>query len=206
MKIGLIAECGWDGADLKVFSYAIHELAPDLKVVPAALGNKKNLLRDCGEAAMSLFGKGCKHVVVTWDLFPSHSTEKPCRKKDVEAIISSLKSAGVDMKKISLVCIEQELESWLIADRRALARALSTPEHPIAPNSIPKRRNPDNMSNPKAELHRIFAKSRSKFRRYVDDKHALMIAKLVDCRAIFKSPSFTRFANIIRSLAIRTVR
>lgn len=127
MKVGMIFECGPDGADLHVCRHLARSLQPDIEIAHVTLGNKPQLVAECGTAAAQLLAEGCERVVIVWDLHPPWrlNKQKPCRKKDREAIFSSLSRAGVDALQMSLVCIEEELEAWLIADGRALTSVLS---------------------------------------------------------------------------------
>jgi len=200
-KIGFIAECGPHGADIDIFIYAAGRMAPELKVVPAPLGNKRRLLVNCGLSAKKLLEDGCRHVVIFWDLYPSHSTRKPCKQSDEREIMASLAKAGVSADDVSLICIEQELEAWLLADRRALAKFLSTKEHPVSPKFTKKIRNPDTVSNPKGRLQAIFVEIKGKNRIYTDYRHAMGIAREIsDCRFLKNSPSFRLFSKTMKSL------
>jgi hypothetical protein len=61
----------------------------------------------------------CDRVVVAWDLEPAWGGEA-CRHDDKERAMTSLRGAKVQLSKVDLLCIERELECWLMADRRAL--------------------------------------------------------------------------------------
>jgi len=201
-EVALISESGLRGPDLRVLSFAAGKIAPEIKVVPVPMNNKPNLQKNCRPAARKLIDDGCDHIFIIWDLYPSHSAQKPCRKCDVDMIRSSLANSGVDLDKVSLVCVEQELESWLIADRRALVAVLSTREHPVSPNLMRKQRNPDIVSNPKGMLRSIFKKSGSKRSDYDDQEHAILIAQSIpDCRYLSNSPSFRRFLRLFKKCA-----
>ncbi|MGE0825386.1 MAG: hypothetical protein AB7G75_27675 [Candidatus Binatia bacterium] len=122
MKVGMIFECGPDGADLQVCRYLARLLQSDIEIAHVTLDNKPKLVSECGAAAARLLAEGCERVVIVWDLHPPwrSNKQKPCRKEDRETISSALSRAGVDAQQVSLVCIEEELEAWLIADGRAL--------------------------------------------------------------------------------------
>ena len=152
MKIGMIFECGPDGADQQVCEHLAHRLLPGIDVDPIPLGNKPGLLSGCGPAAANLLQQGCERIIIVWDLYPSWGEELPCRKEDCEKIQASLSKFDVPMRQVDLVCIEQELEAWLLADGRALATVLSRPTHPV--RRVQDVRNPDQESNPKARLKR----------------------------------------------------
>jgi hypothetical protein len=190
MKVGMIFECGKEGADKKVCEYLAQKLLPDIEISSITLTNKPKLLRECGEQTAMLLKEGCEQVLIIWDLYPPwrEHNEKPCRKEDRERIFSSLKEAGVTSPNVYLICIREELEAWLIADGRALSTVLSTPAHPV---KIKDTKKPDNVKNPKGKLRKIFKETIG--RDYNDMVHAEKIVReLPDMKK--RSPSFVRFA------------
>lgn len=98
------------------------------------------------------------------------------------------------MDRIRLVCIEQMLEAWLLADERALSRFLTRPSHKIALRRREKRL--ELIPDPKAKLIKLF-KTKG-HGPYKDQKHAIRIArKVCDCARMQRSPSFRRFAEAV---------
>ena len=191
MKVGMIFECGPQGADRKVCEHLAKRIRPDLEIKSATLDNKPNLIADCGIVAAQLLADGCERVVIIWDLYPAWRVrgEKPCRKEDREDIAASLNSANVNLEMIELVCIEEELEAWLLADNRAISDVLSRPTHKV---NIKQQRHPE-RGNPKTRLTKLFSEYSG--RPYRDLKHAEMLAKAIpDMRRIKKVETFRRFA------------
>jgi hypothetical protein len=96
----------------------------------------------------------------------------------------------VRSRRVYLVCIEEELEAWLLADGRALSAVVSTPAHPVI---IQDAKNPERMQNPKKRLTRIF---REHLRRPYNDRiHAEKIVNaLPDLNRIKRCATFVRFA------------
>ncbi|NER50235.1 MAG: hypothetical protein F6J92_26880 [Symploca sp. SIO1A3] len=93
MKIGMIFECGPDGADKSVCEHLVRMLNPDIEIAPSVtLGNKPNLLSECGIFAAQLLADGCDRIVIIWDLYPAwrEKGQRPCRKEDCEMIKDSL--------------------------------------------------------------------------------------------------------------------
>ena len=131
MRIGYIFECGIKGADGQVCQYLMQKIVPDIEAFCRFMDNKKNLLENCGPVA-SLLLKSCNYVVIIWDLFPAWREKgiRPCQKIDRGKIFSSLKAENVPSDKVALVCIEEELEAWVLADERALKNVLSFYKHP----------------------------------------------------------------------------
>lgn len=199
MTIGLIFECGPEGADRKVCEYLAKRVMPGIEVESVTLDTKKKLISGCGRAAATLLETGCERVVIVWDLYPSWQRNTvPCRKEDREAIMQALSATNVDMTRIFLVCIEAELEAWLLADNRALAKFLSTPERQIR---VDKVKNPERIINPKARLNSIFKKQAR--RRYEELFHPIKIVEaLPDLDRIKRVGTFARFALKIADIEL----
>lgn len=190
MKVGMIFECGPGGADQKVCEILARKLKPDIQISPATMGSKPALISECGKAAANLLAEGCARVVIIWDLYPSWQRGRSCRKQDCDAIRASLNDANVDLEQVHLVCIERELEAWLLADGRAISAVLSTKIREV---SIDDVRNSDRMANPKTRLNQIFQEHSGK--KYSDLIHAEQIAKNIEnWRRLRRCHSFTRFA------------
>lgn len=193
MKLGFILECGPQGADLKVCKNLVGRIRPDDEFAAITLDNKPKLIRDCGEAAKQLIKSGCKRVYVIWDLFPTWRNDKtrPCMKEDRDHIFESLDAAQVPRRNVHLICIEQELESWLIADGRAISSYLSTQTRPV---TIGDEKQPDQVQNPKKKLNKHFTRSRGGSFNYIDYMHAEKLAALIpDFQKLKRSKTFKRF-------------
>lgn len=114
-----------------------------------------------------------------------------------EKAAKSLKAARVSMRQVLLLCIERELECWLMADKRALEEVLRGYKHPHPVGQLPDYRRPDTqIRRPKMELIRLFQQELGKGRKYVDRDHALRIARAIpDWSRLHRSDSFRRFAE-----------
>ncbi|MCG6862130.1 MAG: DUF4276 family protein [Chromatiaceae bacterium] len=200
--LGLIFECGPQGADKQVCEYLIQHLKPEAKLRSRTLDNKANLLRDAGRVAAQLFKDGCSCVLILWDLRPAwpNKKDKPCRREECNALLARLSEAGIaNPDRLHLICIEQELESWLLANERAVSAFLSTPAHPY---KMPRVRNPDRVKQPKAKMIEHFGAARGW--RYVDSVHAIRLiqADSVDIKRLRRSASFTRFEVKLQSCGV----
>ena len=204
MKVGFIFECGPEGPDVKVCRYLVHKLDPKIEFFSSTLDNKKNLVDECGAVAKTLLDE-CEKVVVVWDLYPAwrEKGEKPCRREDRQAIFQSLQAESVDLSKVFLVCIQEELEAWLLADHRAVTAMLQPLKHPHPVSRISKFSNPDSVRNPKQRLTKIFTQELGPRRRYVDYWHAIMLVREIsDLKRIRRSDSFRRFALKVAGLKL----
>ena len=171
--------------------HLVKRLQPDTEIVSVTLINKKNLIDQCGERAALLLREKCQRVIIVWDLYPPWRPkgEKPCRHEDRKSILESLQQAGVSSPNVYLVCICAELEAWLIADNRAIAKAISRltgRKKPI----IKGEKNPESVKNPKARLMKIF----DPYTQYQAHRYALEIVKeLPNFNKVKRCESFKRF-------------
>ncbi|KAF1714447.1 hypothetical protein CSC74_16070 [Pseudoxanthomonas yeongjuensis] len=191
-KIGMIFECGPEGADLKVCKYLAEYLRDDVEVVPVTLDNKANLLRDAGKTAKQLLVDGCCCVLIIWDLRPAwpDKKNKPCRTAECQAVLQGVADAGVTTGHlVHLICIEQELESWLLTNERAISELLSTSAHPYQVSRIKR---PDRVMQPKAVMVEHF---KTRGWRYDDKVDAIRVLRAadIDVQRMRRSESFSRF-------------
>ncbi|MDF0645633.1 MAG: DUF4276 family protein [Nitrospira sp.] len=177
-----------------------RRLKPSIQIVSITLDNKRKLLPDCGEATSQLFKDGCERVVIVWDLYPPwrEAGAKPCRREDRQTIARSLKKAKVSSKHVYLVCIEQELEAWLITDGRAISQVLSRPAHPVRVADV---KSSDKVNNPKKRIMKTFLQHTG--RPYTDRIHAKQIIEVMpDLNRIKRCASFIRFAAKATGVAL----
>jgi hypothetical protein len=194
MKIGLIFECGPMGADKQVCEFLAKKLKPADSFVCKTLDNKDALLNDAANVAKGLFEiEACDRVLIIWDLRPSwpDMKQKPCRNAERQKLLAEIQAQGIAAKQVYLVCIEQELESWLLADHDAINAFLSTPAHRCSIATKVKR--PDAENNPKSRMMNYFKQGRGL--RYDDRVHAIRVIQqeCLDISKLRKSASFTRF-------------
>ncbi len=204
MKIGFIFECGPDGPDVQVCRHLVHKLDPAIQFIPSTLDNKKKLVEDCGPVAKALLSE-CEKVIIVWDLYPAWREKgmKPCRHEDRQGIFQSLQAERVDLDKVFLVCIREELEAWLLADYRAVTAMLKPLKRPHPVGRISRFSNPDRIKNPKKRLTKIFTQELGVGRRYIDYRHAIMLVReITDFSRIRRSDSFKRFALKVAGLEL----
>ena len=195
MSIGLIFECGPQGADKLVCEYLARAIRPGVELSSRTLDNKENLLRDAGRVAAQFLKDGCQCVLVVWDLRPSwpDTKKKPCRAAERQQVLQSLAQAGLSIHApVYLVCVEQELESWVIACDHAINAHLSTPAHAYTAKQFKK---PDRERQPKALMINHFKTARGWV--YEDRADAIKVLKAaeLDFRRLRRSVSFARFES-----------
>ena len=199
MKIGLILECAPNGPDQHVCTRLVNLLLPDAEVSFTTLINKPNLLIKCGESAASHFKEGCDRVIIVWDLYPAwrEKGEKPCWHQDRVDIFQSLAAAQVDTEDVSLVCIWEELEAWLLADGRALSACFSTQNRSVTVND---HKTSERVSNPKGKLSQIIRENKCGL-KYEDHIHAKKIAQhITDFTRLRRCKTFRRFAKKVADI------
>ena len=199
MTLGLILECGPEGADKQVCEYLIRTIKPGVRISSRTLDNKENLLRDAGRVAAQLLDDNCGCVLIVWDLRPAwpDMKGKPCRNAERQTLLDLLAKAGVPSRApVYLICIEQELESWLLASDQAIAALLSTDAHAYPVSRV---KNPDMVAQPKAALIKHFNQARGW--RYDDKVDAIRVLKAakVDLARLRRSTSFGRFEQKLNS-------
>lgn len=191
--IGMIFECGPQGADKQVCEFLARHLKPGVQIRSRTLDNKDNLLRDAGKVAAQLLKDGCACVLVVWDLRPAwpDKQQRSCRHDERHTVLARLGEAGVPPEApVYLICIEQELESWLLANERAISALLSTSAHMYG---VTRVKVPDAVTQPKAAMLEHFKKARGW--RYDDKVDAIRVlrAASIDLPRLRRSVSFARF-------------
>lgn len=200
-RVGVIVECGRDGADHKVLAHVIPRLRQEVVPEFAFLGSKRALLTDGPKLAAGLLAEGgCARVIVVWDLVPCDLPDdkgKPCRRREREALREALEKEGVALDRVSMLCITHELEAWLLADGAALTAVLQRPTHPI--KALKDDRKSEQHPNPKKILGGHFKQHRGK--DYLDAHHAVKIVEAVtNLRKLESAPSFRRLRELIEAL------
>lgn len=193
MSIGMIFECGPQGADKLVCEYLAGELCPGVALKSITLDDKPNLLANAALAAHALLADGCERVLVIWDLRPAWpiTGRKPCRAKERAFLLDTLAKQGLEGAPVHLVCVEQEFESWIMADETKLSAFLSTVTRAY---SVPRVRRPDREKNPKSLVMKHFTMAGRP--RYEDRVHAIKIMRTdppPNWAKLRRSDSFARF-------------
>lgn len=192
IKIGFIFECGPQGADKQVCEYLAKKIRTDITPVSRTLGNKRSLLEQAGLVAATLLKEGCERVLIIWDLRPAWPDKKqpPCRKAEKDKLLERMHDADIAAAPVFLICIEQELESWLLADETKISAHLSTDAHSYNANRV---RKPDQVQNPKSVMMKHFKTARGW--SYEDHIHAIKLMRLgeINLKKLQRSTSFARF-------------
>lgn len=119
MKVGFILECQTGGPDASIYKYVAEKLCESLLIEkPETMVNKKRLMEEGPIVAQTLLESGCEYVFIIWDRKPRWDDPLGNCYTDRENLTQSLELLEVDINKVFLCCIDQMLESWMIADSR----------------------------------------------------------------------------------------
>lgn len=121
-KVGIIIETPKDSGDQKVFAWLIEQYCKNICVIFIGNRNKNDLFNDSPEQCVGLFEfDNCDEVLIIYDLKPRFDTKSTRANINFQnELIAKLQSKRLDMQKITLICIKQMLETWLIADENAV--------------------------------------------------------------------------------------
>lgn len=198
-RLGLVLECDSGGPDELVFrclSRRLSQQGKEPEVVPVCMGEKKTLLLQGAQAAQALVDvEHCDLVFIVWDLKPP---EPPARKCVDEANLLRHQIEELPQpvgSRIRLLCLTWELETWLLAEDRAVRAFLSTAAHAC---EFTTPRHLDKVDDPKSVLNKACTNFRGKSRRYVDRQEAIRLVRLwPDTSRVRKVRSFARFASLL---------
>lgn len=201
MKLGLVLECDTGGPDELVLTCLARRLAPGSTVQATALGSKAQVFLKGAETARELIeASGCDLALIVWDLKPywDPATGRSCEDETREMLNTLVGLRAATRRRVRLLCLTWEIETWLITDTRAVSAHLSTDAHRVKFRCS----SPLGKSDAKAFLISEFRKVRGKSGRYVDYREAIQIARLMpDTRQLQSIPSFTRFARLVSGRA-----
>jgi hypothetical protein len=196
MKIGIICECGPQGAETQVFPELSSKLGYNHQFDFATMSDKENLISGCGKAAAQLLASGSNRVGVIWDLkpaWPEKGGKLDC-KKECKAILDALALERVNIRKVKLICIDKEMDVWLLCDGRGLSSVLSRSTHPV---KIKDQKKPVSIHDPKGLLKKLFTMHGKP--TYSDIVHAIQIVRaLPDTNKLTRSQSFRRFHDFLK--------
>jgi hypothetical protein len=198
MKLGLVLECDTGGPDEQVLKCFARRLQPGVTVQANALGDKPTVFSKGVETAQKLVeASRCDKVLIVWDLKPYFEGPPPARRCQDEAAILRDRLQAVPAatrRKISLLCLTWEIETWLLADAAAVRSHLSTDAH----RCYFKCGNPLAKSNAKATLDKACKTQRGKASGYTDFRDAIRIAcQITRTNKLRRVPSFARFSYLI---------
>lgn len=197
MRIALVLECGRDGPDQLVLEHLITgRLRPGTVVKSFTLGNKAALMEECGRLTASILDptdlNHCDRVIIVWDRKPYWGGRGATCEDNKVTVQNQLRAAGVgDGADVHMICIEAELEAWLLTDGRAIRAVLSEFKgRDVGSVTVP--REPHRIDDPKRSLERIFTEKEC--RAYQPHADAIRIVKAMpDLQRLGSCASFQAF-------------
>lgn len=202
MKIGLILECQRGGPDQQIYEHLLGELYPSATVETYPQNNKLLLMENAAtDCAMALSVDKCDFVFVIWDLSPAHPDRnaKLCMKTEKDLLLNELATKRINLDNVKLICIEYELESFLVADGRGLTKYKQEIARPHPVEDFVDCKKKAQQKNPKEVIWKYVSKA-----KYNDTVHALKILKYLNgdySRIRRRNACFERFMSTVELLA-----
>lgn len=200
MKLGFVLECTLGGADMRVCQWIARQRNAAFVLEDRqfkTMGSKPALFERCGEEAAVLHALGCDHVFVVWDLRPPiPNGEPPDCVREVQMVRAAILAAGVDATWVTLLCIEQELEAWLLADAAAIHKFCKGNSSHV-PERVPREKRPEQIVAPKRKLEGL---CEQRGRRFNANLHAISILAEAKPKALRRVPSYKRFEDKLDAL------
>ena len=186
LQIGIIAE---DDSDVDCLKSFIKRILANKQV-----SFKKFVGQGCGKISKKAHAwaeifkaQGCTSLILLHDLDRNNKTS--LLKKLNESLLPS------PIEKY-LICIPiEELEAWLLSDANAIKQVFNINQN----ISLPA--NPETTNSPKEFLGKFVRKETNKKVDYINTRHNLKIAEIIDISLIFdKCSTFQQFQNFIKTL------
>lgn len=200
MKVGFILECSLGGPDAIIYPYVAKEICKALEIEkPETLKDKKSLLQEAPLVAKTLLENGCQKVFIIWDRKPRWKDNLGNCDTDKKTLVDELKNIDVTLEDVYLCCIDEMLESWLIADGEGVTNWINRktshtikpfPDHKAGSQNAPKDRI-------KAYLKTNYGKWQyNEFQDNLD-----ILKELPDFKKAIKwNSSFAEFANFVNQI------
>lgn len=200
MKVGFILECTLGGPDAVIYPYVAAQLCNALEIEkPETLKDKKSLLKEAPLVTQTLFESGCDKVFIIWDRIPRWGIGGNCE-SDKEKLMKELTNLKVNTANVYFCCIEEMLESWLIADGDGVTNWInSKTTHKIKP--FPDHKNIQAQSSPKEKISAYLKANfgKWKYNDYTDNFGILKHLPSYD-KAAKWNPSFAEFVDSINQI------
>ncbi len=137
-KIGIITEAPKDSGDQRVFAWLVEQYCKDMNVVFVGNRNKNELLNDSPAQCESLLAiDNCDKVLIIYDLQPRWGKKQKQENESFEEKLNAkLQARNIDLERVSVVCIKQMLETWLVADENAV-RSYKIKKHKLTEHEPP---------------------------------------------------------------------
>jgi hypothetical protein len=204
MKVGFILECQLGGCDAIIYKSIAQKLCAKLQIEkPETLINKKRVIDEGPSVAQTLIDDiNCDYVFFIWDRKPRWKDDLGNCNTDTVTLTAELTRLGVNLAKIKFACIDEELESWLIADARGFnAWIQSKTTHALTLLTDNKTR--AEQSSPKDRIRNYLRTNYGKW-NYNDTKDNVEIFNCLPSldRARNWNPSFNSLCQAIEQICL----
>lgn len=196
MRIGFVLECTPQGPDADIYPYVTRKICPGLTISkPETLRNKQNVMNEGPLVALTLLETGCDYVFIIWDRMPRWGGTGRCTEHKAQ-LEAGLAQFGVDQSRVFLCCIDEMLESWIVADGRGItAYFQSLTTHNVGTFADCKK--PSQQTSPKERIERF----NGRYNDFTDD------FKIVKCMPEFNRPaqrnaSFRHFKESVEQICV----
>ena len=200
MKVGFILECSPKGPDAIIYPYLAKKLCPDIAIMkPETLINKANVMNDGPIVAQTLLETGCDHVFIIWDRMPKWGGTGKCE-EHTATLQAGLKLLNIDLDQITLCCISDMLESWLIADGRGIDNWLAQKtNHAI--KSFGDHKTNSEQTEPKDRIKKFLSENYRKWKYNDYEDNFAIVQHLPDLERVAKwNQSFAHFKEGVDSI------
>jgi hypothetical protein len=173
MKIGFVLECSLNGPDATIYPDVLKKLCGEAYFLkPKTLGNKRELLSEGHIWVQEFLNQGCDYVFMIWDRKPGWGGNANCD-EDKQTIMANLNLLNVPVAKVRLCCIDEMLESWLIADSRGINQLVEKLAHPHPTLPMADNKSNAEQADPCNKISRHF--KQNKLRGFTSFIHSKLI-------------------------------
>jgi len=197
MKVGFVFECQDQGPDELLYTQVAKDLCNNFEISQeniSPLGNKHAVINDSALDVQTMFENGCQYVFIIWDRMPKWQSGTGKCADDIATLSAKLSTVGVDLSKVFMCCIDEMLESWLIADGRGVTNYFQkiNPQNP----KFDDRKTQSKQTAPKQQLESY----NGRYNEYKDNFGILKGLNGDYSRAAKWNSSFGEFVNAINQI------
>lgn len=196
MKVGFVFECQPQGPDEIIYTKVARDLCVHFEIFQeniSPLGNKQSVINDSALDVLTMLENGCEYVFIIWDRMPKWGGSGRCS-DHIVALSRNLIIAGIDLEKIKMCCIDEMLESWLIADGRGVTNYFQ--ELNQHSPKFPDRKREAQQTAPKQRLEAY----NGRYNEYNDNFGILLGLNGDYSRAARWNSSFGRFVEAVAEI------
>ena len=193
MKIGFITEGAKGGMESQIYAYVSLQLCTTLQIIGTIpLGERNKVLNSSSEDIRKLIELGCDSVFVIWDRMPKWSGSDKCE-DHINILTRNLTAAGIEIGRIKMCCIDEEMESWMIVDGRGVTDYFRNKINVQVPK-FEDNKKPAEQAHPKNRIWNHVG--RKKYNPYLDNFGIIKCLPNFDLASRW-NPSFREFRGFV---------